>query len=67
MQAFLVQAHQLNAESVFLEVRESNTAARGLYEKLAFHQTGRRKSYYCAPLEDAILYFKDLRAGRNSG
>jgi [ribosomal protein S18]-alanine N-acetyltransferase len=44
------------AESVFLEVRESNRAARGLYEKWAFLESGRRKSYYHDPEEDAILY-----------
>ena len=50
------QARQTNSEAVFLEVRESNTAARRLYEKLGFRQTGRRKSYYTNPIEDAVLY-----------
>jgi len=62
-QAFLAQAKQLSGEAVFLEVRESNMAARALYEKLGFRQTGRRKSYYTTPLEDAVLYSKDLRSG----
>jgi [ribosomal protein S18]-alanine N-acetyltransferase len=66
MRALLVHAKQLNGESVLLEVRESNTAARALYERLGFQQTGRRKSYYSAPLEDAALYSKDLRMDRNS-
>jgi ribosomal-protein-alanine N-acetyltransferase len=43
------------ANEVFLEVRESNLPARKLYEKLGFAQVGRRKSYYQAPAEDAIL------------
>ncbi|HXJ87753.1 MAG TPA: ribosomal protein S18-alanine N-acetyltransferase [Candidatus Binatia bacterium] len=63
MQAFLAQAKQLNGATVFLEVRESNTAARALYAKLGFRQSGRRKSYYTTPLEDAVLYTKDLRSG----
>jgi [ribosomal protein S18]-alanine N-acetyltransferase len=67
MQAFLVHATKMHGESVLLEVRESNTAARALYERLGFQQTGRRKSYYSAPLEDAVLYSKDLRMERNSG
>lgn len=39
---------------VFLEVRESNRAARALYEKWAFVEAGRRKGYYHDPLEDAL-------------
>ena len=40
---------------VFLEVRESNVAAIRLYEKSGFLVTGRRKSYYRDPDEDALL------------
>ncbi|MGH9601330.1 MAG: ribosomal protein S18-alanine N-acetyltransferase [Terriglobales bacterium] len=43
-------------ESVFLEVRESNVAARMLYEKWAFEESGRRTGYYRDPAEDAIQY-----------
>jgi [ribosomal protein S18]-alanine N-acetyltransferase len=42
--------------AVSLEVRESNTAARKFYERAGFAQTGRRKSYYATPAEDAVLY-----------
>lgn len=42
-------------KSVFLEVRESNRAARALYEKWAFIEVGRRKMYYQNPAEDALL------------
>jgi [ribosomal protein S18]-alanine N-acetyltransferase len=42
------------ATAVFLEVRESNRAARALYEKWGFLESGRRKSYYRDPQEDAI-------------
>ena len=44
------------AEPVFLEVRESNLAARKLYEKFGFAITGRRTAYYRNPQEDAISY-----------
>jgi ribosomal-protein-alanine acetyltransferase len=54
--ALLTRARETNSRSVFLEVRESNTAARALYEKAGFRQTGRRKGYYSGPPEDAILY-----------
>lgn len=46
-------------KSVFLEVRESNRAARSLYGKWAFLEVGRRKMYYQNPAEDAlVLKFK---------
>jgi len=54
------QARQVSSESIYLEVRESNTAARNLYEKAGFAQKGRRKSYYSNPQEDAVLYRKSL-------
>ena len=38
-----------------LEVRESNTPARRLYEKTGFRVAGRRKNYYERPREDAVL------------
>jgi ribosomal-protein-alanine N-acetyltransferase len=53
-------ARSRGAQAVFLEVRESNGAARGLYSKMGFVETGRRKSYYTNPEEDALLYKKIL-------
>ena len=45
------------AETVFLEVRPSNTAAIALYEDLGFNEIGIRKDYYPAKngREDAIM------------
>lgn len=52
-------ARSRGGKSVFLEVRESNRAARSLYEKWAFIEVGRRKTYYQNPAEDAlVLQFK---------
>jgi [ribosomal protein S18]-alanine N-acetyltransferase len=48
------------ATSVFLEVRESNHAAREFYEKWRFAESGRRTRYYADPPEDALLYRLDL-------
>ncbi|MBV8051356.1 MAG: ribosomal protein S18-alanine N-acetyltransferase [Acidobacteriaceae bacterium] len=45
-----------NSEAVFLEVRESNRAARALYEKAGFVGAGRRTRYYRNPDEDAMIY-----------
>jgi ribosomal-protein-alanine N-acetyltransferase len=41
--------------AIILEVRESNHAARALYRKLGFVETGLRKSYYKDPPEAATL------------
>ena len=60
LHAFLADARETNSSAVFLEVRESNVAARTLYEKAGFEQTGRRLSYYTSPSEDALLYRKRL-------
>ena len=38
-----------------LEVRPSNLPAIRFYEKHGFREAGRRKNYYSAPREDAIL------------
>jgi ribosomal-protein-alanine N-acetyltransferase len=43
------------AAAVYLEVRESNTAARWLYEGLGFQSVGRRVRYYRHPTEDAVV------------
>ena len=48
--------HANQGRSIFLEVRESNRAARALYCKIGFVETGTRKSYYSNPSENAILY-----------
>ncbi len=49
----------------FLEVRESNQAARGLYESLGFVEVGRRPNYYRNPVEDAILMKGELDGREN--
>jgi len=54
--AFLDDARAQGATAVFLEVRESNRAARSLYENWAFVESGRRPAYYTEPQEDAIVY-----------
>lgn len=44
------------AQAVFLEVRESNVAARSLYERRGFRAVGLRPAYYRSPPEDAVRY-----------
>lgn len=52
----LRRADKAAASAILLEVRESNVAARGLYEKHGFREVGRRRMYYKDPPEDAVLY-----------
>lgn len=61
LQHILGEARQLGLQQCVLEVRESNAAARALYESAGFSISGRRKHYY-PPLppattrETALLY-----------
>ena len=47
------------AETITLEVRKSNTAARALYEKYGFIEQGIRKRYYSDNREDALIMTTD--------
>jgi len=60
LQELVFRVRQSEGNAIFLEVRESDLAARRLYEKSGFEGNGRRKSYYNNPLEDAVLYSKTL-------
>jgi [ribosomal protein S18]-alanine N-acetyltransferase len=54
-QRMLTELRTAGVATVFLEVRESNTAARRLYGALGFAQMGRRRDYYRLPTEDAVV------------
>jgi ribosomal-protein-alanine N-acetyltransferase len=49
-----------DVNSVTLEVRDSNDAATGLYNKFGFRKTGSRRNYYKNPLEDGIVMQLDI-------
>jgi len=51
----LVDLSAHGVAAVFLEVRESNSAARALYASRGFHSVGRRSGYYRHPPEDALI------------
>lgn len=53
------------AQSATLEVRQSNAAARGLYESLGFRVEAVRRDYYQEPREDAlVLWNRTLAASK---
>ncbi len=45
---------------ILLDVRESNTTAKGLYLSAGYEEIGRRKNYYQTPGEDAVVMLKIL-------
>ena len=53
-------AKENKAEHITLEVRASNDAARKLYEKLGFKDSGTRKGYYADTGEDAVIMWNEL-------
>jgi ribosomal-protein-alanine N-acetyltransferase len=55
MQRILETSRTNSVGECFLEVRETNFPAQGLYEKLGFRSIGRRKGYYSETDEDAIV------------
>lgn len=47
-------------ENIFLEVRESNSSAIGLYQKFGFEKISIRKNFYSFPDENAVVMQKSL-------
>lgn len=60
LEEMINQAIQNASETMFLEVRVSNTKAQNLYKKLGFEQLRVRKDYYADNHEDAIEMVKVL-------
>ena len=50
-------------KEIFLEVRESNKPALLFYKKEKFEEIARRKAYYHAPMEDAIIMKREVDEG----
>jgi ribosomal-protein-alanine N-acetyltransferase len=59
MQTAIAHAQTQNATTLHLEVAASNSAARALYERLGFQQTGRRRNYY-GPGADTLILSLEL-------
>lgn len=52
-------ARENHMESMTLEVRVSNVAARALYSQLGFVEAGVRKNYYTETREDALILWRE--------
>ena len=60
LERVLAEVGAAGAQTVFLEVRESNQAARMLYESKGFESIGRRRGYYRHPVEDALVLKREI-------
>lgn len=55
LDAVIREAVRRGTRQLFLEVRESNVAARALYASRGFAEVARRRGYYRRPAEDALV------------
>ncbi len=55
LRSLLDHAATSGVRTVFLEVREGNRGAQGLYGSFGFKPTQRRRGFYKDPTEDAVL------------
>ena len=62
LRAVLEWGQRKGASLAFLEVREGNSAAQELYRGCGFAVAGRRRQYYAAPVEDALLMSVSLKS-----
>ena len=60
IEELLHRARALELSFVTLEVREHNEPAQELYRKHGFVPVGKRRNYYQAPVEDAVLMTKEF-------
>ncbi|MDX1395134.1 MAG: ribosomal protein S18-alanine N-acetyltransferase [Gemmatimonadota bacterium] len=61
--AVAAEALERGSTEIYLEVRESNDAARSLYERHGFEIVNRRPGYYSDPVEDALVMRLQLAPG----
>jgi ribosomal-protein-alanine N-acetyltransferase len=56
--AAISAAQARNAQNIYLEVRESNSAAIGFYRQHGFEKASERRGYYSSPTENAVVMKK---------
>ncbi|MDY0830207.1 ribosomal protein S18-alanine N-acetyltransferase [Microbacterium sp. BG28] len=62
LRTLLSTAHERRVREVFLDVRDDNPVARGLYASEGFVEAGRRPRYYQPDDVDAIVMRVDVQA-----
>ena len=65
MDTLTLQATELGAKEIFLEVRADNSIAQKLYKLFGFKQIGTRKKYYQPDGVDAFIMKTDMRLKSN--
>jgi len=55
MEDTLAACKTAGVKRIFLEVRDSNDAARNFYLRIGFTEVARRRKYYSGPMEDALV------------
>ena len=60
LETIIEEAREARVSRLFLEVRDSNAAARALYVSRGFVPIARRPRYYRKPVEDAIVLRLEL-------
>ena len=61
LRAVLAWGREHESTQAVLEVRAENTVAQKLYQACGFEVIGRRRRYYKAPVEDALLMAVSLK------
>ena len=61
LEGLLQMAREKGIERVFLEVRESNVAAKSLYLSMGFEACGIRKNFYRHPTEHAVQMVRQIK------
>ena len=58
LSAAISSAQSRHARTIYLEVRESNSAAISFYRQHGFEKTTERRGYYSSPTENAVVMKK---------
>ena len=59
LQWVIDRCEKVGTEKLYLEVRSSNAAAKGLYSSCGFKEIGKRRNYYSNPREDADILCRE--------